>query len=188
MSSSRIDLAPSLVPSAGILLNVSEEHIDRHGTLENYAAVKERLVAGVQPRGTSIVGVDDSFCRNIADRLDQAGKNVVRISVKNPLASGIYVARATSLRAAGRAPTEVARMGPPAAGALRADCATPGDEAAERLLDVAPGAVARAVGMRVARQGPDAGELDRAGAILGDGAPLQQAAATARPGASVRSR
>src|SRR6202007_418761 len=88
MSSYQIDLAPSLDPSVGILLNISEDHIDRHGTLEHYAAVKERLVAGVQPRGTSIVGVDDMFCRNIADRLDRSGKNVVRISVKNPLASG----------------------------------------------------------------------------------------------------
>ena len=91
MSSYQIDLAPSLDPSVGILLNVSEDHIDRHGTLENYAAVKARLVAGVQPQGTSIVGVDDGWCRSIADRLDQSGKRVVRISVKNPLPDGIYV-------------------------------------------------------------------------------------------------
>src|SRR6266436_4661063 len=85
MSSYQIDLSPSLDPSVGILLNVSEDHIDRHGTLQHYAAVKERLVAGVQQQGTSIVGVDDGWCRNIADRLDRAGKRVVRISVKNPL-------------------------------------------------------------------------------------------------------
>ena len=50
MSSYQIDLTPSLDPTVGILLNVSEDHIDRHGTLEHYAAVKERLVAGVQRR------------------------------------------------------------------------------------------------------------------------------------------
>src|SRR5215475_8419696 len=111
MSSYQIDLTPSLDPTVGILLNVSEDHLDRHGTLEHYAAVKERLVAGVQPRGTSIVGVDDGFCRNIADRLDRSGKNVVRISVKNPLATGIYVERETILRADGGARTEIARLG-----------------------------------------------------------------------------
>ena len=95
MSSYQIDLTPSLDPSVGILLNVTEDHIDRHGTLEHYAAVKERLVAGVQPQGTAIVGVDDIWCRDIADRLDQAGKRVVRISVKNPLPDGIYVERET---------------------------------------------------------------------------------------------
>src|ERR1700760_4460583 len=72
MSSYQIDLAPSLDPSVGILLNVSEDHIDRHGTLQRYAAVKECLVAGVQPQGTSIVGVDDGLSRAIADRLDRA--------------------------------------------------------------------------------------------------------------------
>src|SRR5919204_206154 len=77
----------------------------------NFAAVKERLVAGVQPRGTSIVGVDDMFCRNIADRLDRSGKNVVRISVKNPLASGIYVERETIVRADSGARSEIARLG-----------------------------------------------------------------------------
>src|ERR1700759_2732809 len=111
MSSYQIDLSPSLDPSVGILLNVSEDHIDRHGTLEHYAAVKERLVAGVQPQGTSIVGVDDGWCRNIADRLDRAGKRVVRISVKNPLPDGLYVAHETILRASGGARSEVARLG-----------------------------------------------------------------------------
>src|ERR1700750_2098612 len=91
MSSYQIDLTPSLDPTVGILLNVSEDHIDRHGTIEHYAAVKERLVAGVQARGTAIVGVDDIWCRAAADRIEQAGKRVVRISVKNPLPDGVYV-------------------------------------------------------------------------------------------------
>ena len=104
-------LTPSLDPSTGILLNISEDHIDRHGTLEHYAAVKERLVAGVQPQGTAIVGVDDGFCRDIADRIDRAGKRVVRISVKNPLADGIYVEHETIVRASGGARSEIARLG-----------------------------------------------------------------------------
>src|SRR6266403_1364713 len=74
MSSYQIDLSPSLDPSVGILLNVSEDHIDRHGTLEHYAAVKERLVAGVQPQGAAIVGVDDTWSRNTADRIEQVGR------------------------------------------------------------------------------------------------------------------
>jgi len=111
MSSYQIDLTPSLNPTVGILINVSEDHIDRHGTLDHYAAVKERLVAGVQEKGTAIVGVDDIWCRNIADRLDRAGKRVVRISVRNPLADGIYVERETIVRASGGARSEIARIG-----------------------------------------------------------------------------
>src|SRR5580698_6386453 len=111
MSSYQIDLTPSLDPSVGILLNVSEDHIDRHGTLEHYAAVKERLVTGVQKQGTAIVGVDDGWSRNIADRIERSGKRVVRISVKNPLADGVYVERETILRASGGARSEIARIG-----------------------------------------------------------------------------
>jgi UDP-N-acetylmuramoylalanine--D-glutamate ligase len=90
-SSYQIDLAPSLDPSIGILINLTEDHLDRHGTMEHYAAVKERLVAGVPKDGTAIVGVDDDWCRKIADRLEASGKHVVRISVKQTLTSGTYV-------------------------------------------------------------------------------------------------
>jgi UDP-N-acetylmuramoylalanine--D-glutamate ligase len=111
MSSYQIDLCPSLDPSVGILLNVSEDHLDRHGTIQHYAAVKERLVAGVQAGGAAIVGVDDGWSRAIADRLDQAGKPVVRVSVKQPLADGIYFERETIVRASGGARSEIARIG-----------------------------------------------------------------------------
>ena len=87
-SSYQIDLAPSLDPRVGILLNVSEDHLDRHGTLEHYAAVKERLVAGVQPDGTAVIGVDDDWCAAAAERIARQGKHVVRISVRRPLPDG----------------------------------------------------------------------------------------------------
>jgi UDP-N-acetylmuramoylalanine--D-glutamate ligase len=89
-SSYQIDLAPTLDPSIGILINLTEDHLDRHGTMAHYAAVKERLVAGVPQNGTAIVGVDDAWCRAIADKLDRSGKRVVRISLHKPLADGIY--------------------------------------------------------------------------------------------------
>jgi UDP-N-acetylmuramoylalanine--D-glutamate ligase len=111
MSSYQIDLTPSLDPSVGILINISEDHIDRHGSLEHYAAVKERLVAGVQSEGTAIIGVDDIWCRAAADRIEQAGKRVVRISVKNPLPDGLSVDHEVIWRAAGGARSEVARIG-----------------------------------------------------------------------------
>src|SRR4029077_11907679 len=98
-SSYQIDLAPSLDPSVGILINLSEDHLDRHGTMENYAAVKERLVIGVPDDGTAIIGVDDEWCEKTAARLAQAGKRVVRISVRRKLKDGLYVERGRILRA-----------------------------------------------------------------------------------------
>lgn len=145
MSSYQIDLTPSLDPTVGILINVSEDHIDRHGTLENYAAVKERLVAGVQPQGTAIVGVDDIFCRNAADRLERAGKRVVRVSVKNPLADGIYVDHEVIVRAAGGARSEIARIG--GIGSLR------GLHNAQNAACASACALALGVGLDVLQQG-----------------------------------
>jgi UDP-N-acetylmuramoylalanine--D-glutamate ligase len=108
-SSYQIDLAPSLDPKIGILLNVTEDHLDRHGTLKDYAAVKQRLVARAQD--TAIIGVDDTWCQAAADRIEQAGRNVVRVSVRRPLADGIYVEGEQIMRAAGATAKPIALLG-----------------------------------------------------------------------------
>jgi UDP-N-acetylmuramoylalanine--D-glutamate ligase len=86
-SSYQIDLAPSLNPTAGILLNLTPDHLDRHGTMQHYAEIKERLVAGSE---TAIVGIDDSSCAAIADRLERTGKPVIRISKRMPIRDGYF--------------------------------------------------------------------------------------------------
>ncbi len=114
VSSYQIDLAPGLDASVGVLINVTEDHLDRHGTLAHYAAVKERLVAGVQAEGTAIVGVDDPWSAAAADRIERAGKRLVRISVRGPLADGIYVEAGQIVQATGgraRAVAEIAGIG-----------------------------------------------------------------------------
>jgi UDP-N-acetylmuramoylalanine--D-glutamate ligase len=100
-SSYQIDLAPSLDPSVGILINLTEDHLDRHGTMEHYLEVKERLVAGVPEGGTAVVGIDDEWCRRVADSLEESGKTIVRISVRQELTSGIYASRRRIMRADG---------------------------------------------------------------------------------------
>jgi len=110
-SSFQIDLATSLDPSIGILINLTEDHLDRHGTMDNYAAVKERLIAGVPPDGAAIVGVDDNRCQAIADRAARSGRRVVRVSVRHPLAYGIYVDAERILEATGGTAQEVAHLG-----------------------------------------------------------------------------
>ncbi|MFD2237367.1 UDP-N-acetylmuramoyl-L-alanine--D-glutamate ligase [Aureimonas populi] len=86
-SSYQIDLAPSLRPSVGLLLNLSPDHLDRHGSMENYAAIKERLVAASD---VAVIGVDDAHCRAVAGRLEAAGRRVVRISRETPLEEGVF--------------------------------------------------------------------------------------------------
>jgi UDP-N-acetylmuramoylalanine--D-glutamate ligase len=110
-SSYQIDLAPTLDPSVGVLLNVTEDHLDRHGTLAHYAAVKERLVAGVQEDGTATVGVDDPWCAAAADRIEQAGKRLARVSVRRPLHDGLYVEGESIIQAVGGSTCTIAGIG-----------------------------------------------------------------------------
>lgn len=86
-SSYQIDLAPSLDPSAGLLLNLTPDHLDRHGSMQHYADVKARLVA---QSDVAIVGVDDAYCRDIADRLESQARNVIRISKDQVLEEGLF--------------------------------------------------------------------------------------------------
>jgi UDP-N-acetylmuramoylalanine--D-glutamate ligase len=111
VSSYQVDLAPSLDPSVGILLNVTEDHLDRHGTLKNYAAVKERLVANVGAGGTAVIGVDDEWCQAAADRIERNGTRVVRVSVRRPLADGLYAEGENLVLASGGNGSIAARLG-----------------------------------------------------------------------------
>jgi UDP-N-acetylmuramoylalanine--D-glutamate ligase len=101
-SSYQIDLAPNLNPSIGILTNITPDHLDRHGTLEHYAAVKERLVA---QSDLALVGVDDDLSAAIERRLDDADHNVVPVSAERALPWGYFV-RGTQIVGKGANQTE----------------------------------------------------------------------------------
>ena len=85
-SSYQIDLAPSIAPTVGILLNLSPDHLDRHGSMGNYAAIKARLVANAE---TAVIGIDTEPCRHIAEGLASDGKPVTRISQSAVLERGV---------------------------------------------------------------------------------------------------
>jgi UDP-N-acetylmuramoylalanine--D-glutamate ligase len=83
-SSYQIDLAGSVDPTVGVLLNITPDHLDRHGTIENYAAVKARLVRAAH---NAVVGVDDEYCRAIVNELrerrrKQGPEEIVRLSTR----------------------------------------------------------------------------------------------------------
>ena len=87
ISSYQIDLTPNLKPTVGVLLNLAEDHLDRHGTMELYAKIKERLVAQSE---SAIIGVDDDWCAAIADRVEASGVPVMRISGRKAVEHGLY--------------------------------------------------------------------------------------------------
>jgi UDP-N-acetylmuramoylalanine--D-glutamate ligase len=88
LSSFQIDLMPSLKPDAGILTNITPDHLDRHGTIENYVAVKARMFANQTAGDTAIVGIDESWGKDIAAAL-KTGARVLPVSVERSLDNGL---------------------------------------------------------------------------------------------------
>jgi len=79
-SSFQIDLAPTIKPSVAALLNITPDHLDRHGTMENYARVKEHLVAGADKFA---IVVDDDWTRAIAKRHAGSGAEILTVSTRD---------------------------------------------------------------------------------------------------------
>lgn len=91
LSSFQIELAPSLSPDAAALLNVTPDHLDRHGTLENYARIKAAVFAALGAQSTAVIGVDDEPSRAIAASLGGAYA-VKRVAVGRGVETGVFAA------------------------------------------------------------------------------------------------
>jgi UDP-N-acetylmuramoylalanine--D-glutamate ligase len=85
LSSFQIDLMPSLHPDVGILTNLTSDHLDRHGTMENYAAVKAKMFAKMTAQDSALVCIDDEWCAAIAKN----NRGITQVSVLHKLETGI---------------------------------------------------------------------------------------------------
>ena len=88
LSSFQIDLMPGLKPDVGILTNLTPDHLDRHGTMENYAAVKARMFSRQTPGDTAMISLDDVWCIAISHGL-KGGQLVRDVSVLKHLDEGV---------------------------------------------------------------------------------------------------
>ena len=116
LSSFQIDLTPSLAPDAAALLNITPDHLDRHGALADYAAIKARIFSHLGPDATAVIGVDDVPCRAIADSL-QGPFAVKRIAVGHAVQNGVWAENGVLLEMEGG--QEVARADLSGIGSLR---------------------------------------------------------------------
>ncbi len=91
ISSYQIDLSPSLVPDVSVLTNITPDHIDRHGSLEGYVAVKTRLLEQTAKDGHICIGVDDPHAAAIHTRLSaNGGAATLAVSVGKVLGRGVF--------------------------------------------------------------------------------------------------
>lgn len=88
LSSFQMDLTYTLQSDVAVLLNISPDHIDRHGSFENYTNSKKHLFEMQGLNDVAIISVDDETCRTIATSLPQT---VIPISVETEVPGGVYV-------------------------------------------------------------------------------------------------
>jgi UDP-N-acetylmuramoylalanine--D-glutamate ligase len=69
LSSYQIEAAPELAPAIGIWTTLTPDHLERHGTLEVYRAIKRQLL---EQSGLRILNADDADLRSRAASWDQA--------------------------------------------------------------------------------------------------------------------
>jgi UDP-N-acetylmuramoylalanine--D-glutamate ligase len=77
LSSYQIDLMPSLKPDVGILMNLTPDHLERHGDMEHYASIKARMFALQGAENLAAISLDDEWCTDIAV---QAAKHTSLVS------------------------------------------------------------------------------------------------------------
>ncbi|WP_310542116.1 UDP-N-acetylmuramoyl-L-alanine--D-glutamate ligase [Phenylobacterium sp.] len=111
MSSYQLDLTTSLKPDVAILLNVSPDHLERHGGMEGYVAAKRRILLNQGKGDTAVIGVDDPWGQRICTEITAANRRtIVPISASKAMGRGVYALQGLLYDATGERAVEVADL------------------------------------------------------------------------------
>lgn len=87
LSSYQLESCNLLGFDTAILLNITPDHLTRHGGMEGYVAAKQKIFANPKENTTAIVGIDDDYCRHILEFVHYS--KVVKFSGKEVPENGI---------------------------------------------------------------------------------------------------
>ncbi|MES2897398.1 MAG: UDP-N-acetylmuramoyl-L-alanine--D-glutamate ligase [Pseudomonadota bacterium] len=111
MSSYQLDLTHSLKPDVSVLLNISPDHLERHGGMEGYVAAKRRVLLNQGKGDTAVIGVDDPWGQRICTEITAANRRtIVPISASKAMGRGAYVLQGLLYDATGERATEIADL------------------------------------------------------------------------------
>ena len=94
LSSYQLERIPSVALDIAVLLNITPDHLDRHGSMEGYVAAKRLIFDRTAEAATAIVSLEDPTSRGIAMELMMGNRHrIVPISTLARAAGGIFVDR-----------------------------------------------------------------------------------------------
>ena len=92
LSSYQLERTHSLRANAAVFLNLSPDHLDRHGTLEDYGLAKQAIFANQTKSDAVVVGVDDAYGKALCTQLKvKNGRNIIPISARRAAGHGVSV-------------------------------------------------------------------------------------------------
>jgi UDP-N-acetylmuramoylalanine--D-glutamate ligase len=92
MSSYQLELTEHLRCAVAVILNVSPDHLERHGSLAGYVRAKHRILHNQRASDWTVLGVDDDHGRRLYRKLAaKADRRLLPVAVGRPLDDGVYV-------------------------------------------------------------------------------------------------
>jgi len=111
LSSYQLDLTSSLKADVAVILNISPDHLERHGDMAGYVAAKKRILLNQGKGDTAVVGVDDAWCQQICTEITAANRRTtVPISARRAMGRGVYALQGVLYDATGERVAEVADL------------------------------------------------------------------------------
>jgi UDP-N-acetylmuramoylalanine--D-glutamate ligase len=93
MSSYQLELTRSITWDVAVLLNITPDHLDRHGGMEGYIASKKSIFHRQTKPRAAVIGIDDEICRGLhAGLARKAEQVVIPISAERRAEGGVYAA------------------------------------------------------------------------------------------------
>ncbi len=146
LSSYQIERIATAGLDVAVLINITPDHLDRHGGMVGYVAAKERLFALARPGAAAVIGADDPHCLAIAERARTRGLRVIPISAERAVAGGVHVEHDRVIDATGATPRVIADLsGAEALPGVHNHQNAAAATAAALAFGVAPEAIARAL-------------------------------------------
>ena len=104
VSSFQLETTVQFHPEIAVILNITPDHLDRHGSFENYCAAKERIFAAQTAEDCLVLTADNTPCEDAAAR---SAAKVYWFSIEHPVDQGAWLEQGSVVyRAAEDATTE----------------------------------------------------------------------------------